>query len=170
MHTFACMSSEYVWTLTCAHRCTSTPCVPRLPCPHTLPVFPHANGLHSWQCQAGHMHKSMECWHPCASAPCPLARPQHQPCLRATSKDMPFVSGIRACFLCSTCERGPSLAKAGLPAPEGCSSRSCHPHRYLTEASRTPNSLHVVYINTSLYTKVGQAGGHGAWTASCMAG
>ncbi|KAF5842215.1 hypothetical protein DUNSADRAFT_8614 [Dunaliella salina] len=25
--------------------------------------------------------------------------------------------------------------------------------RYLTEASRTPNSLHVVYINTSLYTK-----------------
>lgn len=27
--------------------------------------------------------------------------------------------------------------------------------RYLSEAARTPQSLHVVYINTSLYTKVG---------------
>lgn len=26
---------------------------------------------------------------------------------------------------------------------------------FLTEASHTPKSLHVVYINTSLYTKVG---------------
>jgi quinolinate synthase len=29
------------------------------------------------------------------------------------------------------------------------------PRSYLTEASATPNSLHVVYINTSLRTKAG---------------
>ncbi len=44
------------------------------------------------------------------------------------------------------------------PAAIGCSlaeaAESAQYMHYLDEASHTPNSMHVVYINTSLYTKV----------------
>ena len=57
-----------------------------------------------------------------------------------------------------------SAGAIGCSLAEAAESRQYN--SYLAEASETPNSLHVVYINTSLVTKVRRIGDCGSYSST----